>query len=304
MKCSKCDKGFDDSYAFCPFCAEPRPVKEIEAHEKPLTRRLTFKEWWMGLSRKAKRLACGGVTLGLVAIIIIVVVVTAAGGSSWRSTETMEFRIHMPEFYDPAMSESVPKGADITLKTAGITKWERGSYYSIGGILTNPNKDLAATQVGVEITVFDADGVILETKTENVGLILPESEMAFESSYNSETGPPARMDVRPMAEEWQKTDKKAPLFSFENTNYLEDKVTGMVVNNSGVALDWLRIYIVGLDASGNAIAGEGAYARNVAPGQQAPFETKWPATLPEGGSFAFFATVGWPENDTVLQLKR
>lgn len=35
MKCSKCGKEYDDSFSFCPFCSEPKPVEQQPVIQEP-----------------------------------------------------------------------------------------------------------------------------------------------------------------------------------------------------------------------------------------------------------------------------
>lgn len=135
----------------------------------------------------------------------------------------------------------------------------------------NPNKSLGAVQTTLTVNAYGANNGVLGSRQEFVGPIPPLQEMGFESFVSGDAGPIARVEVIPRVTKWEKMPSM-PYFTFENTAFLGQKITGIVASHLTQSATKVRVVTVLLDQAGNALGAGSQFVDNIPAGQKVPFE--------------------------------
>ena len=281
MKCPKCSKDYDDSFAFCPFCAEPKPdltqatpatpppAEEVVQQAAPPEEEAAVPTEVAAISKK-KTPRFSKKTKGVAALVIVLLVIGLAVGltlglSGGGTKETQETTTNTTTVTPQESTQ------DLQIKTVGFSKWQYTNSYNVGGILVNPNKTQGAVQTVLTVNAYGANNVVLGSRQEYVGPIPPGQEMGFSSYASGDAGAVARVEVVPRVTSWQ-TMSSSPMFTFENTAFLGNKITGVIASGITKNVTKVRVIAVLLDSAGNALGAGFAFVDNVPAGQKVPFE--------------------------------
>jgi hypothetical protein len=211
-------------------------------------------------------------TIVSVAIVLTLFLVILPGCGSGEQTKNTSANNSLKVSGNTKSESSAKPKNNLQLKTVGFSPWSIENAYSVAGILFNPDKDLYATDVSLTITTFGANNVILDSRTENVDVVRPQQEQGFYTDACYDGGGAAeRVDVQFTVDSWEKTTD-SPTFTFENTNYLGRKVTGMIGTSSTKSMSKPRAVAVFLDPNGNAVGGAFTFVDNIPAGQKVPFD--------------------------------
>jgi hypothetical protein len=233
-----------------------------------------------------------------VVLFLFAVVMSGCGGKTTTKIST-------PNNVVPNQTTNGSKGKELQLKTVGFTVNKYGNGYNLGGILTNPNKDLAAVQVTISVTTYGPNDMILGTRDETIGIIPPNQDGGFSSQGVLNAGQQiTRVDAKPRVTSWSKMDSK-PIFTFSNTSFIPDnisggKVTGVITNSTTKPLSNVQVTVVLTDANGKAQSGYFTFANSVPAGQGTPFEINLMGNSLTPTNFAYFGSVQYLEVNQVL----
>ncbi|MBQ6585461.1 MAG: hypothetical protein IJH83_01475 [Coriobacteriales bacterium] len=161
----------------------------------------------------------------------------------------------VPQPLDVASSKT---GSEVTITSSGW--WAKDSYIHYGIKVLNPNGDLIARDVVIQISSYDEAGTLLSQDTDTISFIGPHVETGFAGTCGNGQKP-ASVTIEILGTTvWQDASGYVdPLFVTSvdeaDKGYYRYEYTGGVTNNTGTYVSTAPICILLEDEDGNILAG-------------------------------------------------
>ncbi len=180
-----------------------------------------------------------------------------------------------------AASRRPSKPKKLIVKATGFTQDPESGQVSVGSIIQNPNKDKMATGVTVSVTAFDLNDRIVGTASEDIDVILRNSEgvSGLSFSVTPENATVARIEVKAKESRFETQRRDVPFFSPENIAVSQDEfgnthVTGQIRNPFDSDFESLTVEAIFFDASGNIVGGDHSIVDKLEANDTATFEVE------------------------------
>ena len=166
------------------------------------------------------------------------------------------------------------------------------SRYDAVTFLKNPNRNLAARQLGYRIKIFDAQDVLITTKTGEAFLNPNESFFVYNSRLDVGNREPKRASFEitdgPV---WQRVEAKLPIPKVTYKNFVNQPtplLVAQVANDSLQTITDLQIVAVLSDEDQNALAVSSTLVEKLEQGESREVAFTWPKALSVDPTFFNF----------------
>lgn len=197
---------------------------------------------------------------------------------------------------------SAKTGQEVIITASGW--WAKDSYIHYGVKVENPNGDLIARDVILEITSFDKNGVELSRDTATISFIGPKIVTGFAGECGSGQKPETVEFAILGTTVWQDAEGYVdPLFvasvSEQDKGYYRYEYTGGITNCTGTYVSTVPITILLEDEDGNILAGYAGSTKRIKTDRTKDYQITV-NTAPDHAQVEVFAH--WSTlNDTVNQ---
>ncbi|MDE8701731.1 FxLYD domain-containing protein [Adlercreutzia equolifaciens] len=170
----------------------------------------------------------------------------------------------------PVSIASSKQGTETSIVDSGW--WAKDGYIHYGLKVENPNADLIARDVTVQITSYDEDGVQLSQDSEVISFIGPDSIVGFAGECGSGQMPATVEFAVVGTAVWQDANGyEEPLLiasvEEEDKGYYRYEYTGGVTNNTGAYVSTAPICILLEDEDGSILAGYAGSTKRIKEGR-------------------------------------
>lgn len=231
------------------------------------------------------RAAAGRQRFGFLAAVGCAALLAAAllagcAGSTVGTSQNDKYEV----FSDDAKATFVPRpldeaaargGDDVVLVDEGW--WAKDSYIHYGIKVRNPNSDLIARDVTVQVTSYDEEGVQLSEEQALISFIGPDTTIGFAGTCGSGQKPAEVVIELLGTTAWQDADGyEEPLLiasvEEQDKGYYRYEFTGGVTNNTGAYVSTAPVCILLEDGDGRILAGYEGSAKRIKEGRTSPYQ--------------------------------
>lgn len=192
--------------------------------------------------------------------------------------------------------------ADLVLADSGFTAFGAGDDYgSYAVIVENPNEEWVAQRVDIQVTFYDAAGVILGVENEFLFAILPGGRGALGRTA-FDAGTATRMEVniqQPGEANWIKVEPASTGgYTFENVNTSRDEfgghtTTGVIRSSFEADQENVEVVAVYRNSAGAIVGGDFTFV-DLVPGEgQSTFEVNTFVTFGDLAQTEMYADLGF-----------